>query len=204
MPQRQVWLLSQMCAMCPSEWQMLRNLTIQVIKTWVQRTSYTWQGSLDAALLFLKGQSLQWVSGAHTESDFSWHCLLAVQSRELASHLDTKQHALQMWEVEMMASLPASGVLPQLSMDATPSPSKFFYHLLGSSNKWVLLFLQVILDLTKLERFKQGWIHKKQSVVLREVAFPITLPGLLAEGLREATFPILGRILRQGWEQAFW
>lgn len=130
--------------------------------------------------------------------------LLAVQSRELASHLDTKQHALQMWEVEMMASLSASGVLPQLSMDATPSPSEFFYHLLGSSNKWVLLFLQVILDLTKLERFKQGWIHKKQSVVLREVAFPITLPGLPAEGLREATFPILGRILRQGWEQAFW
>lgn len=35
------------------------------------------------------------VCGAHTESDFSSHCLLAVQSRELASHLDTEQHALQ-------------------------------------------------------------------------------------------------------------
>lgn len=34
----------------------------------------------------------------------------------------------------MMASFPASGVLPQLSMDATPSPSEFFHHLLGSSN----------------------------------------------------------------------
>lgn len=39
----------------------------------------------------------------------------------------------------------------------------------------------MVLDLIELKRLKQGWIHKKQAVVLREVGFPISLPGLPAE-----------------------